>query len=219
MGKHPPPRDADVTIGASVVAQRVATIGKLAVATPQAANRISYLMRACRRKRPLSFRSPSRGSHDYRCSNLMKDLSVTEAIDEVIVHHSNRLHECINDRRADKAESPVFEILAECLGFGRSRGNLSRSSPAVEFGPSADEPPAVGVKVPELFLDLEKRACVANRGLDLHPVAYDLRIMYKPLDLSLGKARDFLGIEFVERATITFPLFQHQRPVQSGLRA
>src|ERR1700752_3108501 len=154
-----------------------------------------------------------------RCSNLTQDLSITEAVDEVVVHHSNRLHECIDDRRSDETESPVLEILAECLGFRRSRGDLSRSLPAVEFGLPADEPPAVGVEFPELFLDLEKCACVANRGLDLHPVADDLGIRYKPVDFSFGIARNFLGIEFVERAAITFTLFQHQRPVQSGLRA
>src|ERR1700758_5227030 len=147
------------------------------------------------------------------------DLPITKTIDEVIVYHTNRLHVRVNDRWANEAESPVLEILAECLGFGRSRGNLSRSFPAVEFGPPADEPPAVGVKLLKLFLDLEKCACVADCGLDLHPVADDFRIRYKPVDLSLGIARDFLGIEVVEGATITFPLLQHQRPVQSRLRA
>src|SRR5258708_35055369 len=154
-----------------------------------------------------------------RIGRLLVDLPITVTIDEVIVHHSDGLHVRISDRRADEAESAVLEILAECLGFGRSRGNLASSSPAVELGPSADEMPTVGVKVPELLLDLEKCARVAHRGFDLLPIADDLWIRYKCLDFSLGIARDFLGIEFVERATITFPLFQHERPVQSCLCA
>src|ERR1700737_1095022 len=101
--------------------------------------------------------------------NLPLDLPITETIDEVIVHHSDGLHVRISDRRADEAESPVLEILAECLGFGRSRRNLARSFPAVELGPSADEMPTVRVKVPELLLDLKKCACVVHCGFDLHP--------------------------------------------------
>src|SRR6201982_627545 len=108
--------------------------------------------------------------------NLSQDFVIAEATDEVIVHQSSRLHVRIRDRRADKAESPLLEILAQCLGFGGSRWNLSRNFPAAAFGLPADEPPAIGVKAAELFLDLEKRASIAHRGLDLHAVADDLRI-------------------------------------------
>src|SRR5439155_19232755 len=102
---------------------------------------------------------------------------------------------------------------------GRSRWNLPRRLSLVKLGPPADKTPAIGVKVPELFLDLEEGACVAHCGLDLHPVANDLQIRCKFLDTSLGVTRDFLRIEFVERAAITFPLFQHERPAQSCLCA
>ena len=46
------------------------------------------------------------------------NLSIPETVDEVIVHHPDSLHVRINDRRADEAESPNFEILAERIGFG-----------------------------------------------------------------------------------------------------
>src|SRR5258705_512911 len=62
---------------------------------------------------------------------LLPDLPIAETIDDVIVHHSNRLHVRINDRRANEAESPEPEVLAECVGFGRSRWNLPRSLPVV----------------------------------------------------------------------------------------
>src|SRR5258708_103072 len=149
---------------------------------------------------------------------LLPDLPIAKTMDDVIVHHSNRLHVRINDRRADEAESPVLQVFAECVGFGRSRWYLPRSLPVIELGPPADKTPAVGVEVLEPVLDFEKCACIAHCGFDLHPVANDLRIGCKVLDFSLGVARDFLRIEFVERAAIPFPLFQHERPVQSGLR-
>src|SRR4029077_7218154 len=104
------------------------------------------------------------------------DLTITETIDQVIVYDSGRLHVRIDDRRADEAESAVLEVFAECLGFGRSRRNLADSFPAVQLRLPTHEPPAVGIKVPELFLDLEQRASVAHRGFDLHPVANDVRI-------------------------------------------
>src|SRR6266850_3844841 len=150
---------------------------------------------------------------------LLPDLPIAETIDDVIVHHSNRLHVRIDDRRANEAESPELEVLAECVGFGRSRWNLPCSLPVVRLGSAADETPTVGVEVPEPFLDLEKCACVAHCGFDLLPVANDLRIGCETLDFSLGIARDFLGIEFVERAAIAIPLFQNERPGQSRLCA
>ncbi len=135
------------------------------------------------------------------------DLPITETIDEVIVYHSNRLHVRINNRGADEAESPVLEVLTECDGFGRSRWNLPRSLPVVELGSPADKAPAVGVKVPELFLDFEQSACVTHCGFDLHPVADDLRIRCKTLDSPFGVTNDFLRIEVIERAAIPFPFF------------
>src|SRR5579863_9940682 len=89
------------------------------------------------------------------CSgNLTQEFLITEATDEVIVHQSSGLHVRIRDCWPDEGESPVLEILAQCLGFGGSRWNLSRNFPAAEFGLPADEAPAVGVKATELFLDL-----------------------------------------------------------------
>jgi len=100
----------------------------------------------------------------------------------VIVHHSDRLHVRVNDRRADEAESPVLEVLAKCLGFGRSRWNLPRRLPMVKLGPPADKTPAIGVEVPEPLPAFEECACVVHRGFDLHTVANDRRIRCKLLD-------------------------------------
>src|SRR5882672_7224809 len=104
--------------------------------------------------------------------------------------------------------------LRSLLNASDSGWNLSRSLPVAEFGLPDDEPPAVGVKAAELFLDFEKRTSIAHRGLDLHAVADNLRISQKAPGLFLGIARYPLGIEVVERPPITFPLLQHKRPVQ-----
>src|SRR2546422_7477550 len=125
------------------------------------------------------------------------DLPVTKPMDELIVYHSGRLHVRINDRRADEAESPMLEILAEGVGFRRSRWNLPRSLPVVELGPPADKAPTVGVKIPGFFLDCEKCACVAHCSFDLHPVANDLRIRCKTVYSPFGVASDFLRIEVI----------------------
>src|SRR5260370_19047130 len=74
-------------------------------------------------------------------------------------------------------------------------------------GYAADNAPAVGVKVPELFLDFEQSACVTHCGFDLHPVADDLRIRCKTLDSPFAVTNDFLRIEVIERAAIPFPFF------------
>src|SRR5882672_9625842 len=150
---------------------------------------------------------------------MLLDLSIAEAIDEVVVHHANHLHVRIDDRRTNETESSTLEVLAECIRLRRSRRNLPHRLPSIELGTSLDKSPAIGIETPELLLDLEKCARVAHRGFDLHPVANDLRIRSKVLNLFLGVARDFLRIEFVERAAITFPLLQHDRPAQSGLCA
>ena len=65
--------------------------------------------------------------------------------------------------------------------------------------------------------DIEKCASVAHCGVDLHPVANDLRIRCKTLDSPFEVESDFLRIEVSERAAIPFSLFQHERPAQSGL--
>src|SRR5579871_3423974 len=81
-----------------------------------------------------------------------------------------------NDRRTNETESPTFKVLAERIGFDRSRGNLPHDLPPVTLWLSVNETPAIGVEAFKLILDFEKRACAAHGSLDLHAVANDLRI-------------------------------------------
>src|ERR1700716_901491 len=107
---------------------------------------------------------------------ILTDLRITETIDEMIVYHSNGLHVGIHDRRTNEAESATLKVLAERIGLDRSCRDLSHDLPPVKLWLSVNETPAIGVEASELFLDFEKRACVAHGGLNLHTVANDLRI-------------------------------------------
>ena len=66
------------------------------------------------------------------------NLSISETVGEVIVHHTDRLHVRINDGRTSEAESPVFEILAKGVRLTRGRRNLPHCLPPVKFGSSID---------------------------------------------------------------------------------
>src|SRR5258708_7951799 len=131
-----------------------------------------------RRSRTYLFSMPSRHSSLRGRSSLpiLPDLPITETIDEVIVYHSDGLHVGINDCRTNETESATLKVLAERIGLDRSCRNLSHDLPPVKLWPSVNETPAIGVEASELFLDFEKRACVAHGRLNLHTLANDLRI-------------------------------------------
>jgi hypothetical protein len=145
------------------------------------------------------------------------DFPVSEAVDEVIVHHSDSLHVCVYDRGTHEAQSAALQVLAEGVGFRRGGGNLIHDAPAVHFGLAADKAPRVGVKSSELLLNREKRPSVAYGRLDLLPVSNDPWIEQELLDAFLRISRHSGGIESAERAAIAFTFVQDDRPVQSGL--
>src|SRR4051794_2682114 len=50
--------------------------------------------------------------------------SIAEAVHRVVVHHADRLHEGVANRRADEGEPAALEILAHRIGLRRPGGNL-----------------------------------------------------------------------------------------------
>src|SRR5437660_3044131 len=94
------------------------------------------------------------------------DFPISEAVDEVIVHHSDCLHMCVYNSGTHECESAVFQVLAKRIGFGRGSGNLFHNFPAVHFGLSADKTPRICIKTSELLLNCEKRPRVAEGLLD-----------------------------------------------------
>jgi hypothetical protein len=146
------------------------------------------------------------------------NLSISKAIDEVIVHHADCLHVGIEDGGADEAETPALEILAERVGLARGRRNLPDRLPSIQLGPSAHETPAVGVETSELFLNCAKRPRVAHRGFDLQPVSNDSRIRCELLNSFPGISRHFPRIELTESLAIALPFSEHGGPAEPGLR-
>src|ERR1700733_6335728 len=67
------------------------------------------------RRRPVAGRCRQVGALDDRIQP--PNLSISKTVDEVIVHHANRLHVRIDDGRTNEAESPAFEILAKRVRF------------------------------------------------------------------------------------------------------
>jgi hypothetical protein len=49
---------------------------------------------------------------------------VAEAIYNMIVHHSNRLHVGVADGCSEELEAPLFHIGADCIGQWRKGRNL-----------------------------------------------------------------------------------------------
>jgi hypothetical protein len=44
-------------------------------------------------------------------------LAVSETVDEMVVHHPDRLHVGVDDGRSDEAETALLQILAESVGL------------------------------------------------------------------------------------------------------
>src|SRR3989442_3181836 len=125
---------------------------------------------------------------------------------------------CIYNSGTYEAESALFQVLAERIGFGRGGGNLLHDFPAVHFGLSADKAPRIRIKASELLLNCEKRPRVADGGLNFLPISNDPWIEQQLLNAFLGISRRFVGIELAESAAVAFTLVQDDRPAQSGLR-
>src|SRR5713226_8665201 len=74
------------------------------------------------------------------------DFAISEAFDEVIVHHSHCLNMGVYDSGPHEAESTTFQVIAKRIGLRRGAGNLVHNSPAVQFGLPADRAPRIRIK-------------------------------------------------------------------------
>jgi hypothetical protein len=144
---------------------------------------------------------------------------MAKAVDDVIVHHSDRLHVRVDDGRADERETAILQIAAERVGNRGSRGDLLDRAKAVHDRPPFDEPPLVGVEAAELLLHFQKRTGVFDRRLDLHPVAHDSRVLEQRGDLFAIVARDLFRAEPVESFAVRVAFAQDRDPGEPGLRA
>src|SRR5262249_41456497 len=144
---------------------------------------------------------------------------VAMAAHHMVVDHARRLHEGIDDARADELEATPRELLGHRSRDRRFRRHLRGGAEAIDLGPAADEIPKQPREARTLFHCTEIRARGENRALDLHAIADDARILHQLLDLLRRVARDLLGLEAVEGAAEILALAQDSDPGQSGLEA
>src|SRR3989475_9735423 len=107
-------------------------------------------------------------------------LAVTEAGDEVVVHHAHRLHERIADGRSDEAEAALRQGVAHRVGFTGARREVAEGAAAILFGSPAHEAPEKHAERPVLCRELEERTGVRYRGMDLLAVRHDAGVLEEP---------------------------------------
>src|SRR5207249_1089723 len=83
--------------------------------------------------------------------------------------------------------------------------------------PPVDEPPAVGVKTSELFLNGYKLTRVQHCSFDFQAVSNDRRIPGELLNACFRIACHLTRIEVAEGMAIAFAFLQHDGPAQPGL--
>src|SRR5216117_683681 len=146
-------------------------------------------------------------------------LAVTEAGDEVVVHHPHSLHEGITDGRPDKAEATLDERRAHRVRLTRPGGEIPQRASTVLLRRPTHEAPEKVAERAVAFLEVEEGPGVADRGIHFLAIADDPRILQKLRDLLAIVAGDTLGVEPVERLEETGALVQDDAPGEPGLEA
>src|SRR5688500_5566251 len=95
------------------------------------------------------------------------NLTVAEAVDDVIVDHADGLHVRVNDGRAHEAEPALLHVTADLVGERRARRDLLHALVPIHDRLTVDEAPLVRVESAELFLHLQERARILHGRLDL----------------------------------------------------
>src|SRR5579864_2220945 len=171
-------------------------------------------------------RSPRRknGRHSWLRRSLSSDtrlpqFTISETLNQVIVHHSHGLHEGITDRAAHKFETTVFQVLAHVIRFGGFCRNLLDRFPGVLLRLVIHETPNILVKRAELSLHCQEHSRILDGSLDLQPVANDPRIRQQALSLFLAIFGNDGRIEFVKGYPVVLALLQNCFPTQTRLRS
>ena len=99
-----------------------------------------------------------------------------------------------------------------------SGGDLAGAAPRVHDGPPAHEAPDVGVEGAELLLDGQEGTGVADRRLDLGPVADDAGVGQELLHPGRREARHLGGVEVGEGLAVAGAALEDGGPAEAGLR-
>ena len=152
-------------------------------------------------------------------STLRLDLRVAKTVASMIVDHPHRLHERVADRRPDKAEPPLLQGPAHCLGLIGFSGDLCQRSERAPPGLSVNE-------LPEKFFErcpfgpkIPHGPRVRDRRGDLCPIANDAGVGQEARAIRFAVGRDLLDPEVVKCLPIGCPPFQDCSPRQPSLRS
>lgn len=148
----------------------------------------------------------------------MHDL-IAEAADEVVVDHSDRLHEGVADGRPNEAEPSTFEVHAHRVGFRRVRRDLFHMGPRVLPRRTIHKLPNVAVERSELGLHGEKRSGILDGRFNLETVPNNSGIRKKTLAFSRVVTRNHTGVESRKGAPIAISLFENCDPAEASLCA
>src|SRR5207249_9352994 len=135
----------------------------------------------------------------------------------MVVHHSDRLHVRIADRRPDKPEASTLQVLAHPVRLLGSRRDLFQGSPPAPFRSRTREPPDVRVKAPELLLNGQEGFGIFDGGGDLRSVADDAGIGQEGPDLPRIVSGDSRRIESIEGLSEVFAFLQDRQPGEPRL--
>src|SRR5712691_7002165 len=100
-------------------------------------------------------------------------LAVTEAGDEVVVHHADGLHEGVADGRSHEAEVSLGECRAHRVRLPGAGGEIAQRAPAKLLRLPADEVPEKGAERAVRFLEPEECPGIADRGIHFLAIAHD----------------------------------------------
>jgi hypothetical protein len=144
---------------------------------------------------------------------------MAEAGDDVVVHHSNGLHEGVANCGSHKIEAAFFQGFAHGVGLGAARGKTIDRLPGIYARAALHKLPNVAIEAAALFLHLQKGPSISHRRCDLQAVAHDAGIFQQLRELATVVTGNALGLEIVESGAIVFAFVQNRFPTQAGLRS
>src|SRR3989304_5299402 len=98
---------------------------------------------------------------------------MSKAVDQMIVHQTDRLHEGIADRRTDETEAAPAKLMAEGFRLARPGGNLAEAPPAILDRFAAGEGPEEAIEAARVAPHDQECLGVGDRRFDLEPIADD----------------------------------------------
>src|SRR2546425_1162269 len=135
----------------------------------------------------------------------------------MVVHHPDRLHVRVADRRTDELESPTFQGPAHLVRFLGTCGDLLQGSPTANFRSTLRETPDVRVEAPELLLHDQEGFGILDGGCDLRWVADVAGVGQERSALLRIVLRTPLRIKSIEALSYPLAFFEQGEPGETRL--